>query len=363
MFQVRRQRVGILQELVGNPVPKHPMDLHKTVEEIVLACPNGEFAVTCSNLGAAISSIQVGSQELTSLPPNWMQDSVRFAGRTCGRLAGRCAKYTLEGFSSANEEPLHGGPVGFSHRVWRVVGTYASAQSVRVCFELESEHMDQGHPGAVLCEVHVIVSMLKPLNTPSLAIRFRAKLAEHSPCPSAWVNLTNHVYFSLHPSATLRLPRSNQYFAQHFDTCAVNVPAKWDYCTQTRPLDAGLAELDHCFMLPQGEAAPETLVAVELSLLGLCLRIKTSFPAVVVYTNPELNGVCFEAQFPPNCPHVTGLLKPLLRSGVGKCAAAEESGSEQNLARRLSDLAIVPREFDFDEMTIHEFHLVGKGDT
>lgn len=334
MFQARRQRVGILQDLVGARVPRHPADLAQTVEEIVLRCPDeGGFSVTCSNLGAAVLSIQLEGRELTSLPPDWMQDSVRFAGRTCGRLAGRCAKYSLQGFSSTNDEPLHGGPVGFSHRVWRVAGTYASAQSVRACFELESEHMDQGHPGAVLCEVHVIVSRLAPGGTPSLAIRFRAKLAPHSPCPGAWVNLTNHVYFSLKPaSATLHLPRSNRYFAQHFGTCAVDVPERWDYCTQARPLDAGLAELDHCFVLPQGEAASESLVAVELKLPGLCMRIRTSFPAVVVYTNPELNGVCFETQFPPNCPHVSGLFDPrrvLLDDDEGRC---------------------------FDEITIHEFH-------
>jgi galactose mutarotase-like enzyme len=115
-----------------------------------------------------------------------------------GRVANRIANgtFTIDNETytmDINNPPntLHGGKVGFSHKIWE-------AEVVRngtaVQFSLNSVNGDEGFPG------HVLVTAtysLRPSFTPSgvvLQLEMKARLIDDIPTP---INLANHTYFNL----------------------------------------------------------------------------------------------------------------------------------------------------------------------
>ena len=93
------------------------------------------IVLTVCSLGATFVSIllksETGYREITVLDEDWFNDKQSYMGRTCGRLAGRVAPYIVPGRSetdlfefSSKDFPLHGGKIGFSHRVWKCTSTF-----------------------------------------------------------------------------------------------------------------------------------------------------------------------------------------------------------------------------------------------
>lgn len=115
--------------------------------------------------------------------------NVGYLGASVGRFANRIAnsEFSLDGTQYrllANEGPnhIHGGPGGFSTRVWDVA---AQGQDF-VEFTLTSEDGDQGYPG------QVTVSARYELITGGAQITYRAT----TDAPTV-INLTTHPYFNL----------------------------------------------------------------------------------------------------------------------------------------------------------------------
>lgn len=113
-------------------------------------------------------------------------------GGIIGRVANRIAKgkFTLDGrqYTLAINDPpntLHGGNVGFDHRVWKAEATSdAHAASVRLSYL--SPDGEEGFPGNL--SVTVVYSLL---DTNALKIEYRATTDK----PTI-LNLTNHSYFN-----------------------------------------------------------------------------------------------------------------------------------------------------------------------
>ena len=119
------------------------------------------------------------------------------AGKTIGRYANRIAngRFTLDGrvyhlATNEGKNTLHGGPEGFSKRLWTVAGRRkdeSRLRQVRQEFTLQSPSGDQGFPGALACSVVYSFD-----NEGALRIDYAAT----TDAPTV-VNLTNHVYFNL----------------------------------------------------------------------------------------------------------------------------------------------------------------------
>lgn len=117
------------------------------------------------------------------------------AGKTVGRYANRIAngRFTLDGrvyhlATNEGKNTLHGGPEGFSKRMWVVAGRRKTGRRItRVEFTLKSPNGDQGFPGALACSVVYSFDDEGAL---------RIDYAASTDAPTV-VNLTNHVYFNL----------------------------------------------------------------------------------------------------------------------------------------------------------------------
>lgn len=144
--------------------------------------------VSFSPLGAAMSDLFVPDR--AGRRANVCFDAGGSAGKVIGRYANRIARgsFVLDGttFALATNEgrnTLHGGPDGFSKRIWDV----AERSDTSVTFALRSPAGDQGFPGALECRVRYSWS-----DDDALRIDYTATTDE----PTV-VNLTNHVYFNL----------------------------------------------------------------------------------------------------------------------------------------------------------------------
>lgn len=112
-----------------------------------------------------------------------------YLGATVGRFANRIAKgrFVLNGEEyvlacNDGNNHLHGGRVGFSHRVWDI----AKVQDNAVTLSLTSADGEEGYPG----NLNVTVTYI--LEDRALFIRYQAVSDKDTPC-----SLTNHSYFNL----------------------------------------------------------------------------------------------------------------------------------------------------------------------
>jgi aldose 1-epimerase len=124
----------------------------------------------------------------------YLADPKGYFGAIVGRYGNRIAKgtFTLAGTTfhiplNDNSNALHGGPGGFSTKVWR--GHSIGTNTVE--FTLVSPDGDMGFPGALT--VHVFYT----LDSDKLDIRYEASTSK----PTV-LNLTNHSFFNLSGEAS-----------------------------------------------------------------------------------------------------------------------------------------------------------------
>ncbi len=160
----------------------------------------GSIAVKLLEFGATIQSILVpdrhgniadvigGYDALSSY-----EDGDGYQGAVVGRFGNRICrgKFTLEGVDyqlACNNGPnhLHGGNVGFSHRVW-ASEAIEEADSDRVLFSLVSPDGEENYPGTLKVSVEY-----RLVDGKELSITYRAETDKRT-----ILNLTNHSYFNL----------------------------------------------------------------------------------------------------------------------------------------------------------------------
>ena len=127
------------------------------------------------------------------------QTRPNYFGATVGRYANRIAggRFTLDGRTyqlPRNNGPnsLHGGPLGFDKRMWRIVAV-RSGPEPSVTLSYVSADGEQGYPGTLS------VTATYTLASDALSVDYRATTS----APTI-VNITNHSFFNLAGEASAR---------------------------------------------------------------------------------------------------------------------------------------------------------------
>lgn len=292
---------------------------------------NGKMEAEFISFGATLRALRVLGKDGNMHDVCLGYDSVEeyaandgYIGSTVGRNANRIggSRFVLNGKeiilnSNEGENQLHGGKIGFSHRLWGF-----SCEENSVSFTISSPDGDEGYPAALRAEVKFSIE------DTTLRIEYRA-----SADSDTVVNMTNHAYFNLGGQESGNIySHTLQLSAENYTVCGngniptgeiasiINTPL--DLRDETRliePISAlentATIGIDHNFVLVSSPAAilycPET---------GIEMCCTTSLEGLQVYTSGFLterkgkegamygrhNGICLETQHFPdavNHPH------------------------------------------------------------
>lgn len=262
-----------------------------------------------------------------------------YLGATVGRYANRIvdSRFALDGRSvelQPNEGPhhLHGGPDGFSRRVWEITDATATGDGGRVTMALHSPDGDGGYPGTLESTATYVV------DGPTITVTYQAI----TDAPTV-VNLVSHGYWNLGGPRRWRQGGSIGDHELRIDADAV-LPAGADavptgalMAVADTPFDlrravavGALLEhhpagVDHSFALDRtGAIGPVVRPVAELRHRGSgrALTLATDQPALHLYTGNHLGppfgrraALCLEAQRFPDAPNRPDLGSVVLRPG------------------------------------------------
>lgn len=231
-----------------------------------------------------------------------------YLGALVGRVANRICdgKYKIgeesyTAFRNNGKNSLHGGEVGFSHKLWHV--TEVDGDEPQLILTLHSPDGDEGYPGNL--SVTVTYTLLA---TNALQIRYEAETDR-----TTIVNLTNHAYFNLggYASGTIFDHVLQMDANRYLPTDETLIPTGELRYVEGTPFDfrepktigqdfdlndADLAlagGYDHCFCFAGGEThEPILRIEVYEPNSGRMMQVYTNQPAVQFYSgnflsNPE----------------------------------------------------------------------------
>ena len=284
----------------------------KEVYNYTMKNRNG-MTVTVSEFGGAIVEIRVPDKFGRSSDVAGGFDSLRdyvladgYLGAIVGRTANRIAngKFKLDGkvyhlYLNNGKNSLHGGKVGFSHRLWNVKPE--DGEEPRLVLSLVSPDGEEGYPGTL--NVTVVYELL---SNNALAIRYEATTDKKT-----IVGLTNHTYFNLGGYASGKIYdhvlqiEADSYLPTDEGLIPTGVfqPVEgtpFDFREPKaigRDIDADNADLktaggyDHCFCFTGGATKEPVLriMAYEPNS-GRILKVYTDQPAVQFYSGNFLGG-------------------------------------------------------------------------
>ena len=318
-------------------------------EVYVITLTKGDISCNVLSFGATLQSLTV--KDLNGQPVDVVlgYDSLAeyethdaYLGATVGRYANRIAKgtFSLNGKEyklAINNGPnhLHGGLLGFSHRVWAI----EEAGESFVKLSLVSADGEESYPG------NMKIFVTYALENNSLVIRYEAYTDEDTVC-----NLTNHSYFNLggHASGSM-LEQEIMLNAQCFTpTDADSIPTGELMSVVNTPMDlTGWTKIgeniesdyiqlvqgrgyDHNYVVDGviGELRPAASVRCEES--GIMMKVETTLPGVQFYTANYIDegrkgksnaaygprhGFCLETQFFPDSPNQPNFPSAVLKAG------------------------------------------------
>ena len=157
------------------------------------------MSVTICEFGGAITEIcvpdKLGRHSNVVAGYDSLRDYVLgdgYLGALIGRTGNRIAKgrFSLDGkdyriFVNNGPNSLHGGKVGYSHRIWNVKAV--DGEEPKLILTLHSPDGEENYPGNL--DVTVTYALL---SSNALSIHYQATTDQRTP-----VNLTNHAYFNL----------------------------------------------------------------------------------------------------------------------------------------------------------------------
>ena len=319
----------------------------KTVS--IIALDNGTLSCKVLTYGATLHSLFVPDKNGNPVDVVLGYDTLSeymendgYLGATVGRFANRIAgaRFSLNGKEyplAANDglNHLHGGLIGFSHRVWTV--DCCAADSVTL--SLISKDGEEGYPG----NLHVKVTYTLCDN--ALTISYHAVSDADTPC-----NLTNHSYFNLsgHNSGHI-VNQTIQIFAQSYtSTDAESIPVGIVTPVENTPMDLrkpvriGEHIDDDFIQLVQGhgydhnfvvDGAANTLrpaAVAHSGKTGITMQVHTTQPGVQLYTANFLaegrlgkgncsygprHAFCLETQHFPDSPNQRNFPSAILERG------------------------------------------------
>lgn len=318
----------------------------EAVEELFL--DNGSLSCSILTFGAALRTLYVPDR--TGRPLDIVlgydtlgeyRDQDAYPGAVVGRFANRIARgrFSLNGEDyvlAVNNGPnhLHGGAVGFSHRVW----TVEELDTDRAVLSLASPDGEEGYPGTLRARVAY------RLEGNALTIRYQAVCDRDTPC-----NLTNHSYFNLagHSSGPVLGQEICLHASRYLPTDGTSIPLGELAPVEGTPMDlrrrgpigARIDEpflqlvhgrgYDHCYVVdgPEGALRPAAWACSPAS--GVVMEVETTMPGVQFYTgnyyparpgkggcpNGPRHGFCLETQFFPDSPNRPEFPSAILRAG------------------------------------------------
>lgn len=294
--------------------------------------------VKITNIGATVTSIETPDKngdvkEITlgfDNPIDYLSASYLsncpFFGATIGRYANRIAggkfhlndkEYTLAKNNGDNH--LHGGPTGFSTRIWN--SSIKNERGIdKLVMTLESPDMDEGYPGNVFIKVVFTLT-----NSHELIIDYSATTDQATP-----LNLTNHTYFNLSGEKSSIMNHELLIFADAYTPVVNGIPTgelkavkgtPFDF-TQLYPIGKRLNQLDeeaydHNYVLNDKEGELRRVAFVKENDSGRTLEVFTTMPGMQLYTGYYLDGshknngrkferfegFCLETQYFPDSPN------------------------------------------------------------
>jgi aldose 1-epimerase len=271
--------------------------------------------------GGGLQSVVLG---FDSFEP--YRDNPAYMGVLAGRVANRISggRFTLDGTTyrlAANEgtTTLHGGPSGFSRRLWTVAGLSDTA----VTLELVSPDGDQGFPGTLVARCRYALS-------PGVfSVDLSATCSR--PCP---VNLTQHAYFNLDGSPDIGEHELSIASDRYVPVDAALLPTgglapvdgtAYDLRRAVR-LDRA-PRLDICYAVEGGRGRAVARFFSPRS--GIAMEVATTKPGLQTYDGSLLSaadpasgrrfgrhaGLCLETQFFPDSPSRPEFPDTVLRPG------------------------------------------------
>ncbi len=241
-----------------------------------------------------------------------------YQGALVGRTGNRIAKgkYTLDGkqyqlFINNGPNSLHGGKIGFSHRVWTVKAE--DGEEPRLILTLHSPDGEENYPGNL--DVTVTYTLL---SSNALSIRYEAVTDKRT-----IVNLTNHCYFNLGGYASGKIfdhvlqMDADRYLPTDEDLIPTGElrsveGTPFDFRepkTIGRDFDMENEDIriaggfDHCFCFTKGESK-EPILRVEAyePNSGRIMQVYTNQPCVQFYSGNFLNNPehPFKGGYPQN---------------------------------------------------------------
>lgn len=259
-------------------------------------------------------------------------------GRVANRIAGGCFHLNGTAYSlpiNDGNNHHHGGPVGFSHRVWSI----KEVNPTSVTLTLNSYDTEQGYPGSMKVTAEYI------LKDNTLVIHHTAVSDADTLC-----SLTNHSYFNLsgHDTGSAMDQHILLFAHEYTPSDAQGIPLGTLEAVDGTPMD--LREMlpihakmnepfqqlkqaggyDHNFVI---NGIPDILrpaAIAESDLTGITMQVDTTMPGIHFYTaNYIENGrigkggctygprhaFCLETQYYPDAIHHPAFPSPILNAG------------------------------------------------
>lgn len=310
------------------------LDSGETVYQFTLRNKNN-LEVKIINYGAIITSIStpdsngkfenviVGSQSLADYLKSF--PSAAIIGRFANRIKG--ATFSIDGKKfvvtrNNGKNHIHGGKIGFSKKLWKVVGADSKSESVALTLECLSKDGEEGFPGNLTTRVTYTLN-----NSNSLKIYYHAE----TDSPTI-INLTNHAYFNLSGNPDI-LPDNHTLWIKSDAVTEVDhelIPTGKIIQTKGTPLDFNEMKLigkdvrqmtqfrrpmyDNNFIISHEKGGWTTFARVEEPKSGRFMEVATNQPGVQLFTgNPK--GLCLETQHYPDSINHPHFPSPILRPG------------------------------------------------
>lgn len=328
------------------------MEDGKEVYTYTMRSPSG-MSVRICELGGAVMELRTPDKfgKYTDIVCGF--DSVRdylmttsYVGALIGRVGNRIAggKFTLDGkeyhlYCNDKINSLHGGRIGFSHRLWNV--SPEDGDEPKLTLTLISPDGEEGYPGTL--EVKVVYTLLHD----GLSIRYFAKTDRRT-----ILNLTNHTYFNLggfasgkifdhvlQMDADAYLPTDGTLIPTGEIRSVAGTPFDFrepktigqDFYAENDDLRTA-GGYDHCFCFTGGETQePVWRISVYEQNTGRLMQVYTDQPCVQFYSGnflhdaehpfkggyPEVpqTAFCLETQKMPDAINHPNFTDTVLRPG------------------------------------------------